>query len=86
MWGATMFDQLLCRIEFKSLRYEGEFTPPRPNSSALQFAGNYGGMNWGSASINEDTGTLIVNDIRLPLVSTLVGIPCIAPLPGKGDK
>ncbi|RRV10506.1 membrane-bound PQQ-dependent dehydrogenase, glucose/quinate/shikimate family [Pseudomonas sp. v388] len=72
MWGATIFDQMLCRITFKSVRYDGEFTPPRPDSTGLQFAGNYGGMNWGSASVNEDTGTLIVNDIRLPLLSTLV--------------
>lgn len=72
MWGATIFDQMLCRITFKSVRYEGDFTPPRPESTGLQFPGNYGGMNWGSASINEDTGTLIVNDIRLPLLTTLV--------------
>ncbi|WP_243055262.1 membrane-bound PQQ-dependent dehydrogenase, glucose/quinate/shikimate family [Pseudomonas sp. BP01] len=85
MWGATMFDQLLCRIEFKSLRYEGEFTPPRPDSSALQFAGNYGGMNWGSASINEDTGTLIVNDIRLPLVTTLVAPRALGDSQGGTD-
>ena len=28
MWGATPFDQLLCRIHFKSKRYTGLFTPP----------------------------------------------------------
>ena len=28
MWGATMFDQLACRIMFHWLRYEGTFTPP----------------------------------------------------------
>lgn len=72
MWGATIFDQMLCRITFKSVRYEGEFTLPRPESTGLQYPGNYGGMNWGSASINEDNGTLIVNDIRLPLLTTLV--------------
>jgi quinate dehydrogenase (quinone) len=27
MWGATMFDQLMCRILFKQLRYDGDFTP-----------------------------------------------------------
>lgn len=26
MWGATFFDQLACRIAFRKLRYEGEFT------------------------------------------------------------
>ncbi len=28
MWGATMFDQLLCRIAFHGLNYGGRFTPP----------------------------------------------------------
>src|SRR5690606_22097334 len=28
MWGATMFDQLACRIHFRQLRYEGRYTPP----------------------------------------------------------
>lgn len=28
MWGMTLFDQLLCRIQFRQLRYEGDFTPP----------------------------------------------------------
>ena len=27
MWGATMFDQLACRIAFRKLRYEGRYTP-----------------------------------------------------------
>ncbi len=28
MWGATMFDQLVCRVMFHQMRYEGIFTPP----------------------------------------------------------
>ncbi|MFX9038753.1 membrane-bound PQQ-dependent dehydrogenase, glucose/quinate/shikimate family, partial [Acinetobacter baumannii] len=28
MWGATMIDQMVCRILFKRLRYDGIFTPP----------------------------------------------------------
>lgn len=71
MWGATLFDQLSCRIAFKSMRYDGPFTPPGTDET-LEFPGNFGGMNWGSASINEDTGTLIVNDIRIPLRVRLI--------------
>jgi len=71
MWGVTPFDQLWCRIAFKKLRYEGEFTPPHTTTS-LQYPGFYGGMNWGSASIDESTGLLIVNDIRMPQVVQLV--------------
>lgn len=36
MWGATPYDQLWCRIDFRSLRYDGAFTPPR--SKALWFS------------------------------------------------
>ncbi|BCP54755.1 quinate dehydrogenase [Kaistia sp. 32K] len=65
MWGATPIDQLLCRIAFKKMRYEGEFTPPGTTRSLI-YPGYYGGMNWGSASIDEANGLLVVNDIRMP--------------------
>lgn len=71
MWGATPYDQLFCRIEFKKLRYDGEFTPPRTDRSLI-FPGYYGGMNWGSAAIDEGRGLLIVNDIRMPQFVQLV--------------
>src|SRR5690606_12913519 len=65
MWGATPFDQLYCRIEFRKMRYEGEFTPPG-TEPILQWPGFYGGMNWGSVSVHESSGYLIVNDTRSP--------------------
>ena len=65
MWGATPFDQLYCRIEFRKLRYDGDFTPPGLDAS-LQWPGFFGGMNWGSSSIHEPTGYLVVNDTRSP--------------------
>lgn len=71
MWGATPLDQLYCRIEFRKMRYEGEFTPPGLTRSIL-FPGFYGGMNWGSAAIDESRGLLIVNDIRMPQFVELV--------------
>ncbi|HMI21130.1 MAG TPA: membrane-bound PQQ-dependent dehydrogenase, glucose/quinate/shikimate family [Sphingomonas sp.] len=64
MWGATPIDQLWCRLTFKRARYDGEFTPPNV-SEALQYPGQTGGMNWGSASIDERHGYMFVNDIRL---------------------
>jgi len=65
MWGATWFDQLACRIAFRKLRYEGEFTPPTTTPSLI-YPGYYGGMNWGSATVDEARNLLIVNDIRMP--------------------
>ena len=66
MWGATPLDQLACRILFKSLRYDGDFTPPGGKQASLQFPGNGGGMNWGSGAYDPRRGLLIVSDIRLP--------------------
>lgn len=65
MWGATPFDQLYCRIAFRQMRYEGDFTPPGLTPS-LQWPGYFGGMNWGSSSIHEPSGLLVVNDTRSP--------------------
>jgi quinate dehydrogenase (quinone) len=67
MWGATPIDQVVCRIKFKSMRYDGDFTPPGPDGKpALQFPGNGGGMNWGSGAYDARHGLLITTDIRNP--------------------
>ncbi|MGO4476986.1 membrane-bound PQQ-dependent dehydrogenase, glucose/quinate/shikimate family [Massilia sp. 2TAF26] len=66
MWGATPFDQLMCRISFKSMRYEGLFTAPGTDVS-LSFPGSLGGMNWGSLSVDPNHHVIFVNDMRLGL-------------------
>ncbi|WP_165856863.1 membrane-bound PQQ-dependent dehydrogenase, glucose/quinate/shikimate family [Marinobacter sp. JSM 1782161] len=71
MWGATPFDQMMCRIAFKQMRYDGLFTPPGEDLS-LQWPGSLGGMNWGSASIDPNSGYLFVNDMRLGLWTKLL--------------
>lgn len=71
MWGATVFDQLLCRIQFKSMRHEGVYTPPGLDP-ALQFPGSLGGMNWGSVSVDPTTHYMFVNDMRLGLANYMI--------------
>ncbi|TPW28901.1 membrane-bound PQQ-dependent dehydrogenase, glucose/quinate/shikimate family [Martelella alba] len=66
MWGATPFDQLLCRISFKSMRYEGLYTAPGTDLS-LSFPGSLGGMNWGGLSTDPNNDLIFVNDMRLGL-------------------
>ncbi|KNC06548.1 quinate dehydrogenase [Klebsiella sp. RIT-PI-d] len=66
MWGATPFDQLACRIAFKSMRYNGLFTVPDTDKS-LSFPGSLGGMNWGSISFDPNNNYMFVNDMRLGL-------------------
>lgn len=64
MWGLTPLDQLVCRIEYKMLRYEGLFTPPTTSGSFL-YPGNFGGFNWGSVSVDADHGLLIAAPMML---------------------
>lgn len=71
MWGATFFDQLMCRINFRELNYEGEFTAPSTRDTLI-YPGYYGGFNWGGAAIDERNGYLFLNDIRIPQVVKLV--------------
>ncbi|MBA1272526.1 glucose/quinate/shikimate family membrane-bound PQQ-dependent dehydrogenase [Stutzerimonas azotifigens] len=66
MWGATPFDQMLCRIAFKKMRYEGLYTAPGTDIS-LSFPGSLGGMNWGGLSTDPVHGFIFVNDMRLGL-------------------
>ncbi len=70
-WGITMFDQLLCRISFHDLRYDGDFTQPGTDW-ALMFPGALGGFNWGSASYDPINKLMYVNDIRLPNTKRLI--------------
>lgn len=83
MWGATFFDQLACRIQFRQLNYEGEFTAPTTERTLL-YPGYYGGFNWGSASINEKTGYLFLNDIRMPQIVQL--LPQESLTPGEANS
>ncbi|OTG98712.1 glucose/quinate/shikimate family membrane-bound PQQ-dependent dehydrogenase [Acinetobacter sp. ANC 4973] len=71
MWGATPFDQLMCRINFKSMRYDGLFTAPGTDVS-LSFPGSLGGMNWGSIAFDPTHRYMFVNDMRLGLWIQLI--------------
>ena len=71
MWGATPLDQLWCRIQFKSMRYQGKFTPPSTHRT-LQYPGNFGVIDWGSVAVDEARGLMIVNTSSMPLTVRLV--------------
>jgi quinate dehydrogenase (quinone) len=71
MWGATPFDQLLCRISFKGMRSQGVYTPPGLDH-ALQMPGSLGGMNWGSVSVDPTSNYMFVNDMRLGLANYMI--------------
>jgi len=64
MWGLTPIDQMVCRIDYKRMRYEGMYTPPTKDGS-LVAPGNFGGFNWGSVSVDADNGLLIAAPMLL---------------------
>ncbi|MEP3421781.1 MAG: PQQ-binding-like beta-propeller repeat protein [Erythrobacter sp.] len=64
MWGLTPIDQMVCRIEYRMMRYEGMYTPPT-RSGTLIAPGNFGGFNWGSVSVDADNGLLIAAPMLL---------------------
>lgn len=86
MWGATMFDQLVCRVIFHQLRYEGIFTPPSEQGT-LVFPGNLGMFEWGGISVDPNRQVAIANPMALPFVSKLIPRgPCNPMEPPKDAK
>jgi quinoprotein glucose dehydrogenase len=71
MWGATIFDQLSCRILFHRLRYEGTFTPPSEQGT-LVFPGNLGMFEWGGIAVDPVRQIAIANPMAVPFVSKLL--------------
>lgn len=71
MWGATIFDELACRIQFHRLRYEGTFTPPSLQGT-LVFPGNLGMFEWGGIAVDPVRQIAIANPIVMPFVSRLI--------------
>jgi quinate dehydrogenase (quinone) len=71
MWGLTPFDQMWCRREFRTMRYEGHFTPPSV-AGTFVFPGNAGGFNWGGVAVDEERQLLVATPLimgsRLALV------------------
>jgi len=64
MWGLTPLDQMVCRIEYQMMHYEGHLTPPTPGGS-LYYPANFGGFNWGSVSVDADNGLLVAAPMML---------------------
>jgi len=70
MWGTSPIDQMVCRVIFKGLRYEGIFTPPSEQGSIV-YPGNYGVFDWGGVAIDPVRQVLIGNPNYMAFVSRL---------------
>ncbi|WP_337266374.1 glucose/quinate/shikimate family membrane-bound PQQ-dependent dehydrogenase [Oryzifoliimicrobium ureilyticus] len=84
MWGVSLFDQLVCRIEFHRYAYEGRYTPPSLRGSII-YPGNFGTFNWGSVAVDPERQIMFGMPTYLAFTSRLVPAADIPP-PGKGDK
>jgi len=74
MWGATMFDQLACRIKFHRLRYEGPFTAPS-RQGTLVFPGNFGVMDWGGIAVDPVRKVIFAHPNYMAFVDRLIPQP-----------
>ena len=74
MWGATIVDQMMCRIALQKLRYEGRFTPPSTQGSLI-YPGNFGTFNWGGVALDPRQQVAFTTPTYLAFVSTLVPRP-----------
>ncbi|MDO6705596.1 membrane-bound PQQ-dependent dehydrogenase, glucose/quinate/shikimate family [Photobacterium sp. 1_MG-2023] len=71
MWGATALDQLYCRIQFRSLRYEGRYTPPSEQGTIV-YPGNFGVFNWGGIAVDPERQVMFGMPLYLAFTSTLI--------------
>jgi quinoprotein glucose dehydrogenase len=70
-WGLTPRDRAGCREKIAALWTEGIYTPPSTRGTLL-YPGNVGGVNWGSAALNPQTGILYANTNRVAFLMKLV--------------
>ncbi|WDZ78875.1 glucose/quinate/shikimate family membrane-bound PQQ-dependent dehydrogenase [Ensifer adhaerens] len=84
MWGITLFDQLACRIAFRSLKYEGRYTPPSIEGT-LVYPGNFGTFNWGSVAVDPERQVMFGMPTYLAFTSRLVPRDQVPPK-GQDEK
>lgn len=59
--------------QFRSMRYEGLFTPPDPKQT-IQLPGTRGGANWGGAAYDPATTNLYIRSSNAPDIMTMKNI------------
>lgn len=71
LWGATLIDQMMCHIQFHSLRYEGRYTPPSTQGT-LVHPGNFGVFNWGGVAVDPVRQMVFSTPAYLAFTSRLI--------------
>ena len=71
MWGASPLDQMICRIKFHSLRYEGQYTPPSLEGSIV-YPGNVGVFNWSGIAVDPVRQAIFTSPNYLAFVDRMI--------------
>jgi quinoprotein glucose dehydrogenase len=71
MWGVSALDQLWCRIAFKQARYDGSMTAPG-TTSWIQDPGYVGGVDWGSATVDQSRQLALIVSSQMVNYNRLV--------------
>jgi quinoprotein glucose dehydrogenase len=71
MWGTTPFDQVMCRIRFRSMKYAGPYTPPALVETLIH-PGNAGVFDWGGISVDPVHQVAFTNPNSFAFVFRLV--------------
>lgn len=72
MWGMTLIDQMICRIQFRRAVYEGMYTPPTSDRHWVQYPGYNGGSDWGSVAYDPVHQIIVANYNDMPNYNRLV--------------
>ncbi len=71
IWGATPTEREACLARFRTLRYDGVFTPPSLKGSLI-IPGNIGGLHWGGMAWDETNRLVIAPVNRLAAIIRLI--------------
>jgi quinoprotein glucose dehydrogenase len=74
MWGATLLDQLFCRIRLHQLEYRGRYTPPSITGTIV-YPGNFGTFNWGAVAVDPNRQVMFGMPVYLAFTVQLVPRP-----------
>ncbi|GAJ29537.1 membrane-bound PQQ-dependent dehydrogenase, glucose/quinate/shikimate family [Acidomonas methanolica] len=66
MWGATLFDQMICRIQFRQTAYDGQFTPPHVGKDTIVYPAFYGIVDWQGVTIDPQRKLMFANAAYMP--------------------
>ncbi|QDY71586.1 glucose/quinate/shikimate family membrane-bound PQQ-dependent dehydrogenase [Qingshengfaniella alkalisoli] len=79
MWGASLIDQMICRIRLHRYSYEGRYTPPSPKGTIV-YPGNFGVFNWGSIAVDPERQVMFGMPTHLAFIQQLIPAEDLPPL------